>query len=210
MMSTNSKFLFDTAFDEELAIGGRGMKSAAALASANASGDGQPSHKALDRAFQQGVAQQQRTIEAELATASSAIAASLTELITDQVRLLESHRKESIALAATIARKLAPALTSRHPMTEIEAMISDCLRQLPSEPRIAVRATQDVIDQLKPRIESLAAHAGATGKMILIVDGALQPGDCRVEWAEGAVERREFEILAEIDAAIMRFMQRTE
>ncbi len=209
-MSANPKFLFETAFDEDMAIGGNGMKSAAAFVGANGSGNDAPTHKALERAFKQGMAQQQRTIEAELATASSAIAAGLAELIADQVRLLEGHRRESVALAAAIARKLAPALTSRQPMAEIEAMIGECLRQLPGEPRIAVRATQDIIDQLRPRIEGLAAHAGATGKMILIVDGALQPGDCRVEWVEGAVERRESEILADIDAAIIRFMQRTE
>lgn len=208
-MAANSKFLFDTPFDEELSVTGRGANGGAA-ASGRAFGDETVSHKAVARAHQEGKEEALRSVEADLAAAATEIAAGLAQLVGDRAHYLDRFRDDSVALAVAIARKLAPALMAREPLAEVEGMIADCLKHLQEEPRVAIRAAQSMIDQLKPRIEALGAGVGATGKMILIGDASLGPRDCRVEWAEGAAERREDEVAAALDAAIARFLERTE
>jgi flagellar assembly protein FliH len=116
----------------------------------------------------------------------------------------QAQGRETLAVATTILRKLYPALSARHEYAELEAIVSDSLRQLANEPRIVVRVADDLVEAMKPRIDRAAERAGYPGRVILIGDPAMTDAQSRVEWADGGVERDPARIWAEIDAVLQR------
>jgi flagellar assembly protein FliH len=100
--------------------------------------------------------------------------------------------------------KASPALAQKEPLAEIEAMIVTCLREAFEEPRIVVRVPQPLFDPIRGRLASLAHDGSFAGKFVLLVDDALGPADCRLEWADGGAERDTSRLARELDAALER------
>ena len=128
---------------------------------------------------------QQQSVAAMLAR----IAAQTETLVSAEAARSEQAQSESVRLAITILRKMLPGLARRHGLTEIEAMIGDCLADLADEPRVVVRVHDRMLDALKGRIEEVALERGFAGKLVLLADPSLMDTDCRVEWADGGAER---------------------
>ena len=53
---------------------------------------------------------------------------------------------------------------------------------------------------------SVQVGAGFAGRLVLRADPALSPGDARIEWADGGVERTPGAVQAEISAAVDRYL----
>jgi flagellar assembly protein FliH len=73
--------------------------------------------------------------------------------------------------------------------------------------RNAIEVAVTVVRKLFPRVEArwgLAQSAGYPGRLILIADDTIGPGDCRVEWADGGAERLGERLWRDIDAVIQR------
>ena len=74
------------------------------------------------------------------------------------------------------------------------------------EPRIVVRVNDSLLDTLRERLDGIAAGAGFAGRLVLLADPALSPGDARIEGADGGVERTPGAVQAEISAAVDRYL----
>src|SRR5690606_15522717 len=96
--------------------------------------------------------------------------------------------------------RLAPALVARQPLAELSEMVADCLRQMPTEPRVVVRVADELVDSLQAQIDEIAAASGFAGKLVLLGEPGLAPGDRRAERADGGAA-----LLAQIDAAVDRY-----
>lgn len=120
---------------------------------------------------------------------------------------LENHtRREAVLLAHTLASKLAPGLIARLPMAEIESVVAQILDERSSEPRLVVRVADQNLDAIQDRIDRLAVQNGFEGDIILLGDAKLGASDCRVEWADGGIERSLAHNTATIDAILERFL----
>lgn len=120
---------------------------------------------------------------------------------------LENHtRREAILLAHTLASKLAPELIARFPMAEIESVVAQIFDERSSEPRLVVRVADQNLDAIQDRIDRLAVQNGFEGDIILLGDAKLGVSDCRVEWADGGIERSLAHNTATIDAILERFL----
>lgn len=204
-MAVISKFLFDTDF----AAGGDPARvvsrpetrkyTASELEAARAAG------------YAAGVDAGRAAAEQEAARRTAdtldVIAQRLGEVMADAARRHESEARGAVQTAAEIIRRLLPALGKREAMNEVEALISDCLSRLHDEPRLVVRVSDDLLDPVRQRIDALAAAAGFAGRTILLADGALKPGDTRVEWADGGVDRDVSAVWREVEGAIQRFVE---
>jgi flagellar assembly protein FliH len=124
-----------------------------------------------------------------------------------QAKAIEEMRRQSVELAHAVAMKLAPALMRRHPLEEIEALVLQCLAELRDEPRIVVRASDSAVAAMKSRIADIAASSAFEGQVVLIPDDTMQAADCRVEWADGGVERDGAALQQRIGAAVDRFLE---
>lgn len=123
------------------------------------------------------------------AVALSAIAQSTSVLIEQFDRHIECVRQESAALAIAVARKLAGGALSIAPQLELESFLCDCLHKLYREARLVVTVTPDNADYLRSRIEDIVTQNGFSGRVVIMPDPAMGTGDCRIEWADGGIEK---------------------
>lgn len=162
--------------------------------------------KAYEEGFAAGVAEEHARNERRYADAVEAIAARMGAIEQTQRAEIERCIRSATELALSIARKVAPALMAAAPMAEIEALIGEHLEQLVDEPRVVVRVSEGMVDALRERIDALAAARGFSGRMVLIPDAALADGDCRMEWADGGVERDTAAVWKNLEGAIARIL----
>lgn len=195
------KFTFDTLFgSEEIRPGSKSAPAHddSALEAARA--------QAYREGFAAGEKEAKLQSEHALCHAIDTLAANAGGLLAALDATSASMRAEAVDLAALIARKLAPALIATRPQTEIEAVLRDCLTHLNREPHILLRVAPELVDSMKDAVDQMAMERGLTGRVILLGEGSMLPGDCLVEWADGGVRRDTREIETDIAAIISRYI----
>jgi flagellar assembly protein FliH len=206
-MGATSKFLFDRTFDDASGVlddeDDRYAKrhTKVELAAARAEG--------VEEGRQAGHAAAMSSIEAQAARAMDAATRELTALGAGRAEARKAVMEAGLELAAAIARKAMPELARRNGLAEVEALVADCLGQLVDEPRVVIRVNDALLDALEGRTQALARQAGFEGKLVLLADAALGPGDCRVEWADGGVVRNLARLLDELDTTVQRALGRS-
>ena len=123
--------------------------------------------------------------------------ASLVDLIGNKIEHLlqnaQAFQKQSeegmrrIALA--ISRKFLPDFITRNGTQEIEAILSEVMTEMIHEPRLVVRIHESQFDTLNEKINTLATQKAYAGKVVVLADAEIAVGDCRIEWADGGMER---------------------
>jgi flagellar assembly protein FliH len=192
-MSAAKKFLFETDF----AGGGKLADSVITLA--------EHALKLADAeaaALQRGYADAQADAGVEsgrrMADALERIAAGLA-IANDGLHAIETRLEcEAVDVAVAVARKLAPALIAGDPFAEISALASECFRQLIAAPHIAVRVNDELYAAAKEKLEDIVRARSFEGRLVVLAEPDIAVGDCRIEWADGGINRDS----AAADAAI--------
>jgi len=113
---------------------------------------------------------------------------------------------EAVEVAVAVANKLAPELIAREPFAEISALATECFRHLVATPHVAVRVGRETFDGTRERLEEIARAHGFEGRLVVAPDDTLAPGDCRIEWSDGGVNRDRAATQAAIDDAVKRYI----
>jgi flagellar assembly protein FliH len=166
----------------------------------------------LDAAFERGLTNGRQAGELDAMDRIERRLAETTERLAYQFKDLADHQGHAIAMVErqaaeatlTALRKLFPAFLSRGGAAEIQAMLTDAFEHALEEPRILVRTAPDMRDALEPLVRTTAGQAGFDGKLIIIEDNRLGEMDCRIEWAEGGVERNPRRLMDAIETAVTR------
>ncbi len=87
-----------------------------------------------------------------------------------------------------------------------EALVSECLAEVAKEPRVVIRISEALLDEIKHRFDEVGAQCGFGGDIVVLGEQELQGSDCRIEWAEGGAEPTAGALEGEIEAIIERFM----
>ena len=116
-------------------------------------------------------------------------------------------RTTALNVAVVALRKLLPELSRRFGQDEIEAVIAEALAEQPDEPRLVIRVPDAAFDPIAQRVTQLATSRGYAGKAVVLADAALGPADCRIEWADGGIERVAERTIQEISGAVARLCQ---
>ena len=143
--------------------------------------------------FKRGYAQGQndaqvevnRRIAATLDNVAKSMAAANEALQAIEARL----ECEAVEVAVAVARKLAPTLVAGEPFAEIAALASDCFRQLVAAPHVVVRVNDAVYATAKEQLEDIARARSFEGRLVVLAEPDVAVGDCRIEWADGGVNR---------------------
>lgn len=101
-----------------------------------------------------------------------------------------------------IAQKALPYYLEQQGFAEIEKLVVDTLHQLKEEPRLVIRVADRHLDDCIKHLNEVAAKAAYEGKLVVLADSSLGPSDCRVEWADGGLERLENNLWASVDQAL--------
>ncbi len=207
-MNANSKFLFDTEFGA----------ASVPLKKKDKEPPTPPlvyseEHKvafcdeARQAGFAEGQAQAMEGIEASLTQILDSMNAQLQQLTQIHDSQLGNLKCEAASMAFAIAGKLAPALIARQPEAEVLKMVEECLADLHDEPRIVVRASEPVCSALSEKIDRLTQSTGFQGNVILLPDDTKTDGDCRIEWADGGVDRELEDTHKKVNDIVDRFIR---
>ena len=200
-MSAPAKFLFDVDFSAGHARhGGPATKSAREIA--------------LDEAEARGHRAGQAAARAEVAAESARRAAAALEHIGHAIEQLSRGlgaiegrlEAEAVEVAASVATKLAPELIAREPFAEIAALAAECFRHLVGVPHVVVRINDALDRDVREQLDDIAHARGFTGRLVVLAEPDIAPGDCRVEWADGGVSRDRGRTDAAIAEAVQRYV----
>ena len=145
-------------------------------------------------------AQTDAAVEANrrIANALERIAVHLGQAI-DSLMSIETRLEcEAVEVAVAVARKLAPALMAQEPFAEISALASDCFRELVASPHIAVRVNDAIYAAAREKLDDIVRARNFSGRLVVLAEPDIAVGDCRIEWADGGIQRD----AAAADAAI--------
>lgn len=187
------KFLFDEEFT-------RGAHSRATIEAAEAD------------AFRRGVAQGEADANAKIERRLAAVIGSASERMAEMSKKfagLEARLEaEAVEVAVAIARKLAPALLTREPLAEIEALVVDVLTHVRSAPHVAVRVAEDLVEPAGRRLKEIAEQRGFTSRLVILPAPELKADEVRVEWADGGVAFDRKAVETRIGDAVKNYLAR--
>jgi flagellar assembly protein FliH len=156
--------------------------------------------------FAAGHAQAQHEATQHIATTLALIADNFERLEHTLSGVEARLETEAVDVAVAVASKLAPELIAREPLAEIAALATECFRHLVATPHVTVRVGAEVYDAARARLEEIAHARGFEGRLLVNADATLSPGDCRIEWAEGGINRDEAATRAAIEDAVARYV----
>ena len=162
--------------------------------------------QAYRNGFAAGQEQAQQEAAQRIAAALVVIADGLGRLDGALTAIETRLETEAVEVAVAVAAKLAPALLAREPLVEISALATDCFHHLVAAPHVAVRVGSGIYDTAKEKIEEIARARGFEGRLAMTPDEALAAGDCRIEWADGGVNRDQSATASAIDEMVGRYI----
>ncbi len=165
---------------------------------------------AREEAYQDGIAagmaEAQETTEKLLTGELQRIAGHLDGLDRGMQEQMSNIRAEASDLALQIAKKLSPALIARTPLAEIESLLDECLSHLSAAPHVVIRICGSLAGPLRERVDSFVVERGYEGKIMILEDPEIERGDCRIEWADGGIQRDTQGLSDVIEKAVQRHM----
>jgi len=186
-MTTASRFLFEHDFRSPR---GGDAKLAAALAEAEARG------RAAGVA--EGLRQAQADHEARLGDALQRLAAGAAQLLAEADARHALHEEEAIGFALELGRKLAGDALRADALGPIAETAREALQHLRGVPHLVARVNEAQVEPVDRLLAGLARERGFEGRVVVLGEPDIAPGDARLEWADGGVARER----ARIDAAV--------
>lgn len=176
-MSTASKFTFATDFRSDAKT--VNIITEAELVSARA------------ESYQSGVAQGRAQLLAELEASTNAMVSSLTQsmqhLLVEMDQRTATIEDAAVDVAVSLARKLAGEALAGSQLSRIEAAARDCLVQARGAPHLAIRVSDDLVEQVDKLLAKLTREAGFAGRIVVLGEPDIAAGDARIEWADGGL-----------------------
>jgi len=180
------KFMFDRSFDE-VAIAQRAVERKPVLMKP------EQLDELKQEAYDKGLAAGKEAGKEEQATRLAAIMTTVGKNVDTLMQNIDALRHEQDThtrrLVLAIAKKILPDFTARNGLQEIEALLGDAVRDMGREPRLVVRVNEAQLEAVKAQVEKITAQRAYTGTVVVLADAEIAGGDCRIEWADGGIER---------------------
>jgi len=158
------------------------------------------------KGFAAGQEQAQAETAQKLAAALSLVGDAMARVEKGLAGIETRLENEAVEVAVAVGSKLAPELIARQPFAEIAALATECFRHLVKTPHVTVRVGADLYDEAKHKLEEIAASRGFEGRLIVLSEAGLAPGDCRIEWADGGVARDRAATETTINVCVTRYL----
>ena len=149
---------------------------------------------------------------------SAAKTAQTLEAIAEQLQALEQTRADEVAeaageavrIAVAVVNQLFPTLRARAGEREIKAFVEKHFGDAADTRTLTVQVHEQHRDAISAQMAELAARSGYSGAVSVQADEALEPGDVRLDWREGGMERLYETLWTGIRAAVVRAIGRLE
>jgi flagellar assembly protein FliH len=162
--------------------------------------------QAYRQGFSAGEKQAQDDAAERTAAALGMIADAMERLERSLAGISARLETEAVEVAVAVATKLAPELIAREPFVEISALATESFNHLVKAPHVVVHIGAEIYETAKAKLQEIANARGFEGRLVVLSDPAMVPGDCRIEWADGGVARDRAATLAVIDDVVGRYV----
>ncbi|MEO5338358.1 MAG: FliH/SctL family protein [Magnetospirillum sp. WYHS-4] len=164
--------------------------------------------QARDQAFaagkEEGLREAVGAAERRIADALELMGVRMVHVMDGLAKANEDATSSAVTVASGIVRKLLPNLSRRGAVEEVAAVVAEVMGRVLDEPRLLLRVDPEGHSALEARVLELARGKGYEGRVTVMGDPALVPGDCRIEWSNGGAERDMAALWQEVDAVIER------
>jgi flagellar assembly protein FliH len=186
-VSTNpSRYLFERDFRDP----GGSAKTLAAL------------QEAEQRGFAQGVAEGRRQgaaeADAQLAAVMRRLADGAGTLLSGLGARQAQIEEEALAFAVALGRKLAGKALAAQPLDAIADAARASFEHLRGVPHLVVRVNAALVESIEARVQRMSRDHGYEGRLVVIGEPDIAPGDARIEWADGGIVRDQSRIEAAV------------
>ena len=93
------------------------------------------------------------------------------------------------SIALVIMRKMMPNYVEQYGLGEVESIVGKVIAEVSREPRLVFRINEQMFDTISEKINAIAAQQAYAGKIVILGDPLIDVSDCRIEWADGGIER---------------------
>lgn len=180
------KFMFDRSFDAAAVVGRAPERKPVTLKP-------EQFDQLKQESYDAGVAAGRAAAQEEQDKRTSALFARIESALESAVVAVQPLRQEqehsARALALAVVRKLLPDLSARHGLQEIHAVLNDAISEALHEPRLVVRIHESQFDIVNAKIHEITVQKAYAGKAVVLADAEIAVGDCKIEWADGGIER---------------------
>jgi flagellar assembly protein FliH len=177
-LSPHRKFTFDTVFDGDGAITYAAPRVKRAFTAEEV-------EQARSLAFAEGERSAIVRAEEAQAAALADIARSTQTALGALAKVAHEHRTACAELALACARTIAGAALEQFPQAPAQAALASLAREIESAPRLAVRATPDMVERLQVALDQTAQACGFPGQILVKADPALPAAAFVLDWGDG-------------------------
>jgi len=191
-------FLFDTDFGRP-----RGPSPADAEALARAEAERAAGEAAAyARGLQDGRAEAALQEQARLADALTRVGLAAAGLLNQSDARDGEREAQALAFAEALARRIAGEALDARPLAAVEEAARSALRHLRGVPHLVLRVSERLVDEAEALMRRLSREHGFEGRLVVLGEPDMAPGDARLEWADGGVVRERARIEAAVEAAL--------
>ncbi len=166
----------------------------------------QARNEGIKQGFEHGMQEAKNSIQNTLiAIVDNAVGHMETLIAAEDKRIALA---QEIALSTTVAtiKKVWPHILQQLGPAFIEATIRQSMDYNPEEARIVVRVHDTMLESVVNSLPHLQEQQAFAGKVIVLADDSVIAGDCKVEWADGGLERISRNLSKQIDDALERIL----
>lgn len=192
-MTQPSRFLFDHDFRRPSTSAAQ-VREAASAAEAEARG-----HAA---GLAQGRAEAEAQVQARLADAVNRLALTAAGLLARADEQDAAREAQALDFAVALARRIAGDALDAQPLAAIAEAARDALQHLRGVPHLVVRVNEALVEDAEALVKRLARERGYEGRLVVLGEPDMPPGDARMEWADGGVVRERARIEATLTHAL--------
>jgi len=194
------KFMFDQSFDDATIVHRAAERKPVLMKPEQLD---QLKKEGYDVGFEAGKSAGRDEQAKHLAAVLAKVDQNVTTLIKSFVALSHEQEHQTRQLVLAITKKILPAFIARGGIQEIETLLSDTIRDMAREPRLVVRVHEGEFDAVNERVQAIVTQRAYPGKAIVLADAEVAAGDCRIEWADGGVERNTEATMNTIEQTIL-------
>ncbi|RZK76521.1 MAG: flagellar assembly protein FliH [Methylobacterium sp.] len=151
------------------------------------------------RGMQEGRAQAEAQAQGRMADALTRMGLAAAGLLGQSDARDAERDAEAMDFAVALARRLAGEALDAQPLAAIGDAARAALQHLRGVPHLVVRVHESLVDEVETLVKRLARERGFEGRLVVLGEPDLAPGDARMEWADGGVVRDR----ARIEAAVL-------
>ena len=131
------------------------------------------------------------------------------EVTAAQRKANEEIAQASISVAASIMSKMMPALSEKHGLDEIVAVVEKAIVHLQTEPHITVKVAEHLAEAVRERVSQLASAHGSMGEITVVGDPEILDGDCQLMWSNGEAVRSAADLQNCVEEIVRRYSDPT-